>query len=351
MKRRYRAFLGVLLACVLLLAGCGSNQQANTVLTGTPQQTATDALAKVHFLDVGQGDCILIQLDGKTMLIDAAEADQAEKIVSYLEAQGIQKLDYVLGTHPHADHIGGLRAVIEQFEIGEIYLPKVTHTTTTYQKLLQATQDKGQKVHTAKAGITVCQGDGYKAEMLSPQKDTYEDVNNTSIVLKLTVGDTAFLFTGDAEAEVEKDLNGVQADVLKVGHHGSRTSSSAAFLQRVQPKIAVISCGKDNEYGHPHKETLQSLAAVGATVYRTDQNGTILCTSDGKTVTVTTQLQTTPTPTDQAADGQQTVYVTKTGKRYHADGCSGLKNSGIPMTLEQAKEKGYTPHEACHPPQ
>ena len=350
MKRRYQAMIGIVLACIWMLAGCGGQQAVTNPEPTTTSQTV-QPLARVHFLDVGQGDSILIEVGGQTMLIDAAEADQAENINAYLEAQGIQKLDYVLGTHPHADHIGGLKSVIEHFEVGQIYLPKVAHTTSTYQGLLKAIQNKGQKVHTAKAGVTVCQGEGYKAEILSPQQETYEDVNNASIVLKLTVGDTAFLFTGDAEASVEKELDNVRADVLKVGHHGSRTSSSVTFLQRVQPKIAVISCGRDNDYGHPHEETMQALADAGATVYRTDRNGTIVCSSDGTTVTVTTQIQTTPSPTGQAVDEQQTVYVTKTGKRYHADGCSGLKNSRIPMTLEQAKEKGYTPHEACHPPQ
>ena len=357
MKKRMAVILFAV--CLALgLTGCGQAVSVEPVQTaGQTAAIQGQALAEVHFLDVGQGDSIFLRLGDKTMLIDAAEADQAEKIIAYLQSQQVEKLDYVLGTHPHADHIGGLAQVISAFDVGQVYLPKVSHNTATYRKLLETIQKKGLKVQTAKAGVKVLEGNGITAEILSPPENWEGDLNNQSIVLKLTAGKVSYLFMGDAETEAEKMLTNVRADVLKVGHHGSSTSSGAMFLQRVKPKIAVISCGVNNDYGHPHKETLSSLEKVGATVYRTDEDGTVVVSTDGKALSVRTEkkgelpMDTTgekPAPTQAAAnDPGRTVYITKTGKRYHADGCEGLKNSKIQTTIQQAEKDGYTPHKAC----
>lgn len=246
----------------------------------------------VEFLDVEQGDSALIHLpNGETMLIDAGERDQGEHVVATLQEQGITRLDYVIGTHPHTDHIGGLQEVIESFDIGEIYMPKKLHTTKTFENLLLAIRDKGLSVTSAKAGATVLEDEGLFATFVAPQDTDYEELNDYSAVLRLTFGETSFLFTGDAEAVSEHEMlnsgRSLSADVLKVGHHGSTTSNTVAFLKAVSPTHAVISCGADNDYGHPHKQILKRLTALKATVWRTDEQGKITVTSDGTTLTVT----------------------------------------------------------------
>ncbi len=254
------------------------------------KKSASSGNLKVHFIDVGQADSILVQLpSGQNILIDGGNNDDGTLVVNYLKQQGVKRLDHVIRIHPHEDHIGGLDVTIRNFEVGKVYLPKVAHATKTFEDLLLAIKGKGLKVTQAKAGVKLDVGPGIEAVMLAPNSSSYEDLNNYSAVLKLTYGDTSFLFTGDAEAESENEMlaagYNLRADVLKVGHHGSSSSTTPAFLKAVLPKYAVISVGKDNEYGHPHSETLAKLSEAGVQVFRTDLQGTIVVTSDGRTIT------------------------------------------------------------------
>lgn len=249
----------------------------------------SDGKLTACFLDVDQGDCSLFYLpDGKTMLIDAGNRGDGEKIVAYLNKNGVERLDYVIATHPHADHIGGMSDVIDFFDIGQVFAPKIAAddipTSKSYEDFLTSVQSKGLKITAPKHGTTIFEGEDYKAECFSPCSDNYEDLNNYSVTIKLTYGVHSFLMTGDAEGESESEMlkanYNLSCDVLKVGHHGSSTSSSSAFLKAADPKFAIISCGEDNSYGHPHKETLSALKSK--TVLRTDINKTIIFTADGK---------------------------------------------------------------------
>ena len=253
---------------------------------------AGDTLA-VNFLDVGQGDCEFIQLpDGKCMLIDAGVSDSAGKIASKISELGYEKIDYLVATHPHADHIGGMKRIVENFDIGEIYMPKASTNTKTFENLLQAISDKGLSINTAKAGKVIYESDDLKIEILAPISDTYKDLNNYSAVIRLQYGNNVFLFTGDAEELAEGEIlnayskNALKADVLKVGHHGSNTASSADFISAVLPKYAVIEVGEDNSYNHPHAEAVDTLNSVGAEILRTDLNGNITIISDKVNITV-----------------------------------------------------------------
>ena len=243
----------------------------------------------VQIIDVGQADCTLIKMpDGQNMLIDAGNNSDGGYLVDYLESEDVEKIDYLIGTHPHADHIGGMDDIIENFEIGKIYMPRVTSNTQTFEEVLQAIKDKGLKIETATAGKTVLEGEVF-AQFISPVGEYYEELNDYSAVLKLTYGSKSFLFMGDAEALAEKEILqkfDVKSDVLKVGHHGSSTSSHNAFLKAVNPEIAVISVGEGNDYGHPHKSVLKRLEKIGTRLYRTDLNGTVKVYCDGKSIEV-----------------------------------------------------------------
>ena len=243
----------------------------------------------VQIIDVGQADCTLIKMpDGQNMLIDAGNNSDGGYLVDYLENEGVEKIDFLIGTHPHADHIGGMDDIIENFEIGKIYMPRVTSNTQTFEEVLQAIKDKGLKIETATAGKTVLEGEVF-AQFISPVGEYYEELNDYSAVLKLTYGSKSFLFMGDAEALAEKEILqkfDVKSDVLKVGHHGSSTSSHNAFLKAVNPEIAVISVGEGNDYGHPHKSVLKRLEKIGTGLYRTDLNGTVKIYCDGTSIEV-----------------------------------------------------------------
>lgn len=244
---------------------------------------------RVHFLDVGQGDSIFIELtDGKSMLIDASTAEYGEGIADYIKDNGYSKIDYLVATHPHADHIGGMQDVVEQLEIGEIYMPKASSTTKTYKNLLKAIKAKGNKINTAKAGNTIYSDSSLGIDILAPNSDSYEEINDYSVVIKLVYGSKSFLFTGDAEKLSENEITAdVSANVLKVGHHGSSTSSSDKFIKRVNPEYAVISCGEGNSYGHPHKETIKTLNKYDVEIFRTDTMGTIIAQTDGESLEIT----------------------------------------------------------------
>ena len=239
---------------------------------------------KVHFIDVGQADSILIQTaNNKNMLIDAGNNNDSELVCSYLSQNNVKKLDVLVGTHLHEDHIGGMDAVIDNFDIGNIYMPKDSTTTKTFRDVLTSMQNKGLKSKYVKAGDFIS-FDNIDIEVLNPIKDNYSNRNGYSIVLKMDYGNNSFLFTGDAEAENEKDIlsknYNIDVDVLKVGHHGSDTSSTEAFLKAVSPEYAIIMVG-DNNYGHPNNVVLDRLDSLGAQIYRTDKEGTIVMVSDG----------------------------------------------------------------------
>lgn len=278
MKKKYTVILTIIF---MVLAG------AFELFQGTVAITPGEEL-KVHFLDVGQGDSIFIELPtNETILIDASIKDASDKIINYLKEEKVSKIDYVFATHPHSDHIGGMSAVIKAFDIGQIYMPKAVTTTKTYENLLLTIKDKNLKIKTAKAGNTIIDTDDLKLVVLAPNQDSYESLNNYSIVLKLTYKEKSFLFTGDAETLSEKEITGdVEADVLKVGHHGSRTSTSQSFLNKVNPSYAVISVGLNNDYKHPHQEVLDRLEKKNIKIYRTDQNGDIIFTTDGYNIDV-----------------------------------------------------------------
>lgn len=253
----------------------------------------------VWYADIGQADCQLIQTpEGKNILIDAGEAATGEELVQWLKARGVQELEAVIATHPHADHIGGMAEVIKAFPIGAFYMPKTadaqTPATRVYEAMLEALSEKGLKAAAVKAGMTLYEEEGLTFESLSPISDEYDDLNNYSIVSRLCYGNKSFLFTGDAETPVEKEIlsagEDVRADVLKCGHHGSETSTSAKFLKAVSPSAAVISCGAGNDYGHPDEAIVKRLEKSEVSVYRTDTQGTILASCDGDTISFETGL-------------------------------------------------------------
>lgn len=249
-------------------------------------EPATDNF-KVHFLDVGQGESILIQTANHAILVDGGSASASQTVIDYIKSQGINKLDAVIATHPHQDHIGGLVSVIKTFPVERFYMPNKAHTTQTFANLIEAVNQSGAKRIQAKAGVSF-EFDDAKAEFLAPNSANYDSLNDYSAVLKITHGQNSFLLTGDAERVSEQEMldagYDLKATVLKAGNHGSNTSTTDAFLKAVSPDCAVISCGKDNEYGLPHQEVLSRLAAAGVGICRTDQLGTILATSDGQRV-------------------------------------------------------------------
>lgn len=242
---------------------------------------------EIHYIDVGQGDATFIRCGDKTLLIDAGDNGEGANVSSYLEYQGVEHIDYVIGTHPDSDHIGGLDVIINDYSCGTILMPDEEKNTKTYKDVIQAIEDKSYKITLPEVGATYSLGEA-KFTIIAPNAD-YSDANNVSIGILLEFGETSFLFTGDAEQEAELDIlkNGIDihADVYKAGHHGSRTSSGEEFLAAIEPKAVVVSCGEDNSYGHPHADILNYCMMNNIPLYRTDMQGTIVVKSDGKTIT------------------------------------------------------------------
>lgn len=368
--------LGMLLGCTFS-GGCTQNgiHGVNGAEENISEEKKSDKKSRleVHFLDVGQGDATFISCDGHTMLIDAGNNDKGTAVWSYLKEQGVEHLDYVVGTHPDADHIGGLDVVLYKFDCETVFMPDVENDTRTYEDVVQVIQEKDYPVTMPVAGDTYSLGEA-SFTIIAPNKYYGSNLNDTSVGIVLEHGDNRFLLTGDAEETAEEDIlaNGldISADVYKAGHHGSNTASTEEFLQAVNPAYAVISCGEGNSYGHPHAEVLNRFRSMGVDVFRTDEQGTIVAVSDGEEIV----WNCTPSESWQAGEPKGSsvkqegtfgkddfkssaenedvvVYITETGEKYHREDCSSLKDSKIETSLSEAKKAGYEPCKKCDPPE
>lgn len=334
---------------------------------------------EVHYIDVGQADAALVLCDDETMLIDGGNVADSSLIVSYLNKQNISHLDYVIGTHAHEDHIGGLSGALSVATVGKVYAPKTEADSKAYQNFKNKVLAQGLQITNPTPNETFTLGSS-SVRILAPITESVSDINNTSIVLKITYGSTSFLFTGDAEREVEQDILNkgydISADVLKVGHHGSEYSTTYPFLREIMPKYAIISVGKNNSYGHPTDEALSRLRDSDTKVYRTDLQGDIIAKSDGKTVTVTpsrnANIETNTTvkekeqtyippvvsvPTQQEKSNERTTaYIGNANtKKFHYPDCHSvdrMKDSNkvrLNCTRSQAISQGYSPCGNCNP--
>lgn len=273
MKKLRYLFICIL---ILLLSSCSTSTSINY-----------KDVMKVHFIDVGQGDAVLVQVNNINLLIDAGPKENKKDILQYLNSLKISTLDYVIATHPHEDHIGNMFSIINQYNINKFYAPKVTHTSKSFEKMIEALISKNKQINVLDTNTkSINLGDNTDFYIFSPLPIDYgQNLNLYSAVFKIKYKNTSFLFTGDSENLNENEILSknlpINADVLKVAHHGSSTSTSISFLNAVNPKIAVISVGKDNKFNHPTKEVLSNLDNQVKYIYRTDKNGNIVLTSDG----------------------------------------------------------------------
>lgn len=366
MKRKLILITALILSIILVFSGCQLLSGKGTTFT------AKDSLA-VHFLDVGQGDAILLVDRDETMLIDGGNPENGDQIVAYLKDLGITQLDYVVATHNHNDHAGGLTDVVAQLAVANLYVTNSTATEAS-KNLIAEAKSKNIPISTPSPGTPLTFG-GSTINFLGPL-NVHEDVNDDSIVMKVTHGADRFLLTGDMEAAAEKELLAqnldLAADVLKVGHHGSYSSTGYLFLRTVNPRYAVISCGVNNDYGHPHEETLSRLNDAGATIFRTDLLGTIIATSEGDQLTfnkngliptqpyqevdnglASTTNPVSETPANTATSETATYIGNKNSKVYHLPSCSGLPKESNRIylnSLEEVHAQGLTPCGICKPP-
>lgn len=282
-------FITAIALCSLTLYLCACNPWSNKSSEPTVYPTAEPGKLQVHFIDVGQGDAILIDLGTTEVLIDAGE--KSPGVTDYLENYVDDDLELMVATHPHTDHIGGLIEVLDEFKVDNIWVNGDVSTSKTYIDFMAEANDEEGQIHVARRGDKLVAGT-LTFYVLNPPSTLFSDTNDNSIVLQLNYGNIDFLFTGDAEIAAEQSMidAGVLSDIdiLKVGHHGSRSASSSAFLAVTHPEVAIYMAGTGNDYGHPHQETLTALADIGATIYGTDKNGTIVLSTDGTSYTIRT---------------------------------------------------------------
>ena len=376
---RYLIFL-VLCACTvacLITAGCSAPGGQPEVVSGLPG--GGDLL--VHFIDVGQGDSILVRCDGHYMLVDGGTAESSSLIYSYLKNNGIKHLDYMVATHPDADHIGGLAGALNYATVDTAYCPFTSYDTKTFASFTKYLAKQNKTITVPSAGDSFGLGSA-EVTVVGPISISADDTNNSSIVLRIVYGKTSFLLTGDAEQDEEREIIDSGADitstVLKVGHHGSSSSTSIYFLREAAPVYAVISVGEGNSYGHPTEQTLSRLRDADVKTYRTDMQGDIICTSDGKTVKFVTEKNADAdtladsgagqkssssqaaiigagSGTDSTNNSEETYVLNTSTHKFHRPSCSSVndmkeKNKKIVTeSREEIIEEGYVPCKRCKP--
>lgn len=348
-----KRMLNLLILLSLLLTGCSVEYVAPTTPPATAAPQVSDQTLFVHFIDVGQADCALIEYGDFHMLIDGGNRDDGQLVVSYLLEQGIEELDVVVSTHPHEDHVGGLPAVMAVFPVTQaVYSPTETYSSKIFDDFMGYVDQQRLSVTAPVPGEKVTVDKNLSFTILGPVK-SYAEPNDTSIVLRLDHGENSFLFTGDMEITAENDMldNGANADVdvLKVGHHGSSTSSGYRLLYEASPTYAVISVGEGNDYGHPHVEPMARLRDAGCTIFRTDSLGTVIASSDGYELTFFWEnTKNEPQYTEKAA--QQGFIGNRNSLKFHAPHCDSLpseKNRVEFTSYDDAIAAGYTPCGGC----
>lgn len=289
MRKGLWIIIAILLSMMVIMAGCGK-KTATSAQENQGGQSQPNSPLTVKVLDIGQGDAILIRVDGQTVLVDTGDISTRDKMVAYIKKEGITTIDKVIITHPHADHLGGMPGILENFKVGQIYDSGQTATTALYKQYLSLVNKKNIPFTVVNAGTEIVISSDAKLKIFAPEKPfiTESAINNNSVVAKLIYNQFSMLLTGDAEKDSEARIlktygNELKSKVLKAGHHGSNTSSSPAFLKAVAPEAAIISVGVNNEYHHPHPSTLKKYVEAKLKVYRTDIDGTMTITSDGKT--------------------------------------------------------------------
>ena len=325
--------------------------------TGTTPSEGQDAAFQMHIIDVGQAQSVLVECDGQFMLYDGGNVDDGSLVVSYLQNQGVEQLEYVFCSHAHEDHVGGLAAALAYFPAYHVYSPVTEASTKCFKDFVKYTQQQNLQVEVPAVGTQWALGSA-TVTLLGPVTQ-YSETNNTSLVLRIDYGVTSFLLTGDMENTAETDLvnsgANLKADVLQVGHHGSSTSTSYLFLNAVLPEMGVISCGTGNKYGHPHEETLSILRDAKVDVYRTDLQGTITIGSDGQNFTVGTERfvpdsQLNPTDPAASSTAQQAYIGNVNSKKFHLPSCANLpaeKNQILFSSYDEAVAAGYSPCSSC----
>ncbi len=322
------------------------------------ESTEDDEISyEVHFIDVGQADCALIISDGDSMLIDGGNVGDSSLVVSYLLSAGIEELDYVICTHAHEDHVGGLSGPLNKFTVTQaVFTPATGADTKCYRNFVDAVYRQKLEITVPSTGYSFDFGDG-TVTFVGPVTEDYKDINNTSLVTKISFGETSFLFTGDAERESETDILETGADlsatVLKVGHHGSENSTTYPFLREIMPEIAVISVGADNDYGHPTEAALSRLRDADVTVYRTDMQGHVIITGDGSNYEVKTEKISNEPTNSTEPPATATVYIgNKNSQIFHSPDCSSLPKEENRIYFDSrsdALSAQYTPCSRCKP--
>ena len=295
-KNNTKLISGVVIIIIAVLAFAGSRliKEPETLFEDTRlrnSQQSESNMMYVDFIDVGQGNCTLVHMGDTAILVDSGEVGAAQTVISYIKNLGIDELDCVLVTHPHSDHMGAMTKILYEFEIKDLIMPEIPEdiipTNSTYEKFLTAVSDNAENVIPAEAGMTYSYGE-MNLEILAPLHG-YDNLNDMSAVSRVSFGETSVMFMGDASTAVEKDLlntgKDFSADIINIGHHGSKTASSQKWLEAVNPEFAVICCGAGNEYGHPHSVVTERLDNIGIEYYRTDLNGTVVFQSNSKEFT------------------------------------------------------------------